>query len=105
MRQIKTSDMSRRKPLSLPDTDDIRLQADDWSELVFPSDIAELTPESRSIGSCLRGTMVTISEQDHGLSEEPEDTSLDRRERRKRFGRCHNRIIGIHLKCTLRKGF
>jgi hypothetical protein len=50
----------------------------------FPADIAELTPESRSIESCQRGSIVTISEPDPGLSEEPEDTSLDRRERRKR---------------------
>jgi len=55
----------------------------------FPADIAELTPESRRIGSCQRGTMVTMSEPDPGISEEPEDTSLDREETRKgRFGRC-----------------
>ena len=55
----------------------------------FPADISEPTPESRHIWNCQGGTMVTISEPDPGLSEEPGDTSLDRRERRKRrFGRC-----------------
>ncbi|CAL8301184.1 unnamed protein product [Gadus morhua 'NCC'] len=55
--------------------------------ICFTADIAEPTPESRRIGSCQGGTTVTISEPDPGLSEEPEDTSLDRRERRKRrFG-------------------
>ncbi|CAL8383259.1 unnamed protein product, partial [Gadus morhua 'NCC'] len=49
-------------------------------------DIAEPTPESRRIGSCQGGTTVAISEPDPGLSEEPEDTFLDRRERKRRFG-------------------
>ena len=57
-------------------------------DVFFPADIAEPTPESRRIGSCQGGTTVTISEPDPGLSEEPEDTSLDRRERKRRFGRC-----------------
>ncbi|XP_059902624.1 roundabout homolog 2-like [Gadus macrocephalus] len=38
----------------------------------------------RRCGSRERETMVTISEPDPGLSEEPEDTSLDREETRKR---------------------
>ena len=56
---------------------------------VFPADIAEPTPESRRIGSCQGGTLVTISELDPGLSEEPEDMSMDREETgKRRFGRC-----------------
>ena len=69
------------------------LQADDCSELnhiniVCPADRAKKKTENRRRGSCHRGTMATVSEPDSGLTEEPEDTSLDREETRKRrFGR------------------
>ena len=57
--------------------------------MVSPADIAALNPEGRISGSRQRGTMDHIYELDPGPSEEPEDTSLDREEtRRRRFGRC-----------------
>ena len=59
------------------------------SDVVFPAGRAKKKAKSRRRGSRQRVTMVTISEPDLGLSEEPEDTSLDREETRKRrFGRC-----------------
>ncbi|CAL8284494.1 unnamed protein product [Arctogadus glacialis] len=55
--------------------------------------------------------MVTISEPDPGLSEEPEDTSLDRRERRKRrsaYERFLNTLISeegkVYVKTPLEAG-
>ena len=59
------------------------------SDVVFPAGRAKKKANFRRRGSRQRVTMVTISEPDPGLSEEPGDASLDRRERRKRrFGRC-----------------
>uniref|UniRef100_A0A8C5AZQ3 B30.2/SPRY domain-containing protein n=1 Tax=Gadus morhua TaxID=8049 RepID=A0A8C5AZQ3_GADMO len=54
------------------------------SDVVFPAGRAKKKAKFRRCGSRERVTMVTISEPDPGLSEEPEDTSLDREETRKR---------------------
>uniref|UniRef100_A0A8C5BWD1 Ig-like domain-containing protein n=1 Tax=Gadus morhua TaxID=8049 RepID=A0A8C5BWD1_GADMO len=54
------------------------------SDVVFPAGRAKKKAKSRRRGSRQRVTKVTISEPEPGLSEEPEDTSLDREETRKR---------------------
>ena len=85
-RQLKASDKGGKN--TFPHT---MLQADDWSESkpvtwFLPLIIAELKPENRSTGICQRGTMATASEPDPGITEEPEEMSLDQRETRRRRG-------------------
>ena len=79
----------------------VDVEVDDWSDFklvmcFFPAEQrakrgrARKKSKRRRAASCQRVTMVTASEADPGLAEDPEDnTSLDRRETRKRtFGIC-----------------